>query len=174
MYAPSPMYAPPPQMSGGAGYRSEPNKTAAFNEDALPSFPIHNSNRNDDLEMGHVQNPHAAQQQALLSQQQGSKAEYYGQQQQQQQKQQQSHEGDLGAMNAAPAHNYDAHRQFAPQSVYSQETGVQAPPGRGQSMRSTTQYEGSVYPPSYHTQAPPTVGQGIIGRKPVQGTWRDV
>lgn len=87
-------------------------------------------------------------------------------------------------MNAAPAHNYDSHRQFAPQSLYSQETGSQVP-NRVTSVRST-QYEPSLYPPSYHTQAqgnhtylaggavsPPPMGQ-TIGRKPVQGTWRDV
>lgn len=186
MYAPSPMHAPP-QMSGGAGgYRSAPmsphdglNKSGAqagYNEDALPAFPTHGHGQDrhvpyDDVEMGNLQSPQAAQQQGLLS---GGNADYYGQQ---------SSGGDLGAMNAAPAHNYDSHRQFAPQSVYSQDTQM---PNRGPSMRSTA-YEPSLYPPSYHTQvqgnhthlaggavSPPPVGQHAIGRKPVNGTWRDV
>lgn len=188
MYAPSPMYAPPQQthMSGGAGYRGAPpmspsegpNKSGAtaYNEDALPAFPTHGQGQDrhvpyDDVEMGNLQNPQAAQQQGLLSS--NSNAGYYGPQ----------HGGDLGAMNAAPAHNYDSHRQYAPQSLYSQETQG---PQRITSVRST-QYEPSLYPPSYHTQAqgnhtvlaggavsPPPVGGHTIGRKPVQGTWRDV
>lgn len=177
MYAPAPMYAPP-QMSGGAGSRSAPMSPyeppkGAYNEDALPAFPTHTRDRQyDDVEMGHLQSPQAGQQQGLLSS--NANADYYGQ----------PAGGDLGAMNAAPAHNYDSHRQFAPQSLYSQETGSQVP-NRVTSVRST-QYEPSLYPPSYHTQAqgnhtylaggavsPPPMGQ-TIGRKPVQGTWRDV
>jgi len=184
MYAPSPMYAPP-QMSGGAGQRgapmspySEAPKGGYYNEDALPVFPTHTRDRQyDDMEMGHLQSPQASQQQGLLSS--NANADYYGQGHGQQ-----TAGGDLGAMNAAPAHNYDSHRQFAPQSLYSQETASQAP-NRVMSVRST-QYEPSLYPPSYHTQAqgnhtylaggtvsPPPAGQ-TIGRKPVQGTWRDV
>lgn len=176
MYAPSPMYAPP-QMSGGAGYRGAPmSPHDAPKPDALPAFPTHSRDRQyDDVEMGHIQNSQAGQQQGLLSSH--GNADYYGQGQQ-------SAAGDLGAMNASPAHNYDSHRQFAPQSLYSQETASQVP-NRVTSMRST-QYEPSLYPPSYHTQAqgnhtylaggtvsPPPAGQSI-GRKPVQGTWRDV
>lgn len=185
MYANTPSYAPPP-MSGGAGWRGAPsspydaqNKGGAFNEDALPSFPTHDQSRErqvpyEDVEMGHLQSPQAAQQQGLLSS--NGNTEYYGQP---------SHHGDLGAMNAAPAHNYDSHRQFAPQSLYSQDAASSQVPNRVTSMRST-QYEPSLYPPSYHTQAqgnhtylaggtvsPPPAGQ-TIGRKPVQGTWRDV
>jgi hypothetical protein len=180
MYAPSPMYAPP-SMSGGAGNRGVPMSPhdapkGGFNEDALPAFPTHTQERPyDDMEMGQLQNSQAGQQQGLLSS--SANADYYGHGQQ-------SANGDLGAMNAAPAHNYDSHRQFAPQSLYSQDTASQVP-NRVTSMRST-QYEPSLYPPSYHTQAqgnqtylaggtvsPPPAGQ-TIGRKPVQGTWRDV
>ena len=184
MYSAAPMYAPP-QMSGGAGYRGAPSnpystqKGGTFNEDALPSFPTHDQSRDrqvpyDDVELGHIQSPQAAQQQGLLSS--NGNAEYYGQQ---------SHGGELGAMHAAPAHNYDSHRQFAPQSLYSQDAAASQAPNRMTSMRST-QYEPSLYPPSYHTQAqgnhtylaggtvsPPPAGQ-TIGRKPVQGSWRDV
>lgn len=179
MYSAAPMYAPPP-MSGGAGYRGAPmsphenkNGGTPFNEDALPAFPAHT--RDNDVEMGHLQSPHAAQQQGLLSH--NANADYYGYGQR-------SAGGDLGAMNAAPAHNYDSHRQYAPQSLYSQDAASQVP-NRVTSIRST-QYEPSLYPPSYHTQAqgnntyltggamaPPPAGQSI-GRKPVQGTWRDV
>lgn len=193
MYAPSPMYAPPPpQMSGGAGYRGGPTSplegphksgaTANYNEDALPPMPSWSHGRDrqiddNDVEMGHMQSPQAAQQQGLLA---GGSP--YGQQ---------PHGGDMGAMHAAPTHDYDAHRQFAPQSVYSQDTVVgQGGPNRVTSMRST-QYEPSLYPPSYHTQVPgnhfalaggaagggtvsPPPAQHTIGRKPVQGTWRDV
>jgi hypothetical protein len=199
MYAPSPMYAPPP-MSGGAGYRGAPsspyetqspqyNKTANFNEDALPAFPTTASERRvpyDDMEMGHLQNPQAAQQQGLLSSHNNANADYYHGQQQQ-----------PPVIDAAPAHNYDSHRQFAPQSLYSQQDSAAplpaAGPNRVTSMRST-QYEPSLYPPSYHTQAPgnatqfaaaatgaggttsppPPFAGHAIGRKPVQGTWRDV
>jgi hypothetical protein len=171
------MYAPP-QMSGGAGYRgadgqNKSGTATTFNEDALPAFPTHI--HNDDVEMGHLQNPQAAQQQGLLSS--NGNADYYGYNQQ-------SAGGDLGAMNTAPAHNYDSHRQFAPQSMYSQDAAAHAP-DRVTSRRST-QYEPSLYPPSYHTQtqgnhthfaggtvSPPPAGQSI-GRKPVQGTWREV
>jgi hypothetical protein len=203
MYAPSPMYAPPP-MSGGAGYRgaapSSPyetqspqysnnnnnnNKSATFNEDALPAFPTTASERRvpyEDMEMGHLQNPQAAQQQGFLASHNSSNADYYHGQQKQQ-----------PATDAAPAHDYDTHRQFASQSLYSQQDAAAPPPApnRVTSMRST-QYEPSLYPPSYHTQAPggnnaaqfaaaggttsppPPFAGHAIGRKPVQGTWRDV
>jgi hypothetical protein len=177
MYSAAPMYAPP-QMSGGVGYRGvegqyKSGTATAFNDDALPAFPTHT--RNEDVEMGHLQSPQAAQQQGLLSS--NGNADYYGYNQQ-------SAGGDLGAMNAAPAHNYDSHRQFVPQSLYSQDAASQVP-NRITSVRST-QYEPSLYPPSYHTQAqgnqtylaggtvsPLPAGQSI-GRKPVQGTWREV
>ena len=196
MYAPSPMYAPP-QMSGGAGYRGAPtshyepqspvynnNKSPNFNEDALPAFPTHTSECND-VEMGHLQSPQAAQQQGLLSSHNNPNVDYYHGQPQS------PINGDMGAMNAAPAHNYDSHRQFAPQSLYSQQDAAPTPgPNRVMSMRST-QYEPSQYPPSYHTQAPgnntgpqfavggttsppPPFAGHTIGRKPVQGTWRDI
>lgn len=187
MYAPSPMYAPP-QMSGGAGYRGQPtsphevpNKSGGatqFNEDALPPMPSWSQAQdrhvpnNDDMELGHIQSPQAAQQQGLLA---NSNAGYYAPQ---------SPGGDMGAMSAAPAHSYDSHQQCPSPSVYSQDPHSQMP-NRVTSMRST-QYEPSLYPPSYHTQvpgnhmqigsgatSPPPVGQAI-GRKPVQGTWRDV
>ncbi|KAM0722572.1 hypothetical protein Q7P37_002013 [Cladosporium fusiforme] len=185
---PTPMYAPPPPMSGGAGYRGAPTSphegpsksgaTVNYNEDALPPMPSWSHGRDrhiedGDVEMGHMQSPQAAQQQGLLSS--DGNGGYY---------EQQAHGGDMGAMHAAPAHNYDAHKQFAPQSVYSQDTVSQGP-NRVTSMRST-QYEPSLYPPSYHTQvpgnhmalgggtvSPPPAGH-TIGRKPVQGTWRDV
>lgn len=197
MYAPSPMYAPP-QMSGGAGYRGAPTspydqaspyKSATFNEDALPAFPTSASERqvqHDDMEM---QSPQAAQQQGLLSSHNNSNADYYHGQQQPN-----TTNSDLTA--ASPTHNYDSHRQFAPsQSLYSQQEYAAAPlahaPNRVTSVRST-QYEPSLYPPSYHTQAPgnavhfaaapgggtssppPPFAGHAIGRKPVQGTWRDV
>jgi hypothetical protein len=190
MYAPSPMYAPPP-MSGGAGYRGAPstsspyeqpyNNNKPFNEDALPAFPTTASERRlpyDDMEM---QSPQAAQQQeGLLSSHNNANTEYYHSQQQQQ-----------PATDTAPSHNYDSHRQYAPQSLYSQQDAVPTPgPNRVTSMRST-QYEPSLYPPSYHTQAagnathyaaaaggttspPPLFTGHAIERKPVQGTWRDV
>jgi hypothetical protein len=189
MYAPSPMYAPPP-MSGGAGYRGAPstsspyeqpyNNNKPFNEDALPAFPTTASERRlpyDDVEM---QSPQAAQQQeGLLSSHNNTNAEYYHSQQQQ------------PATDTAPSHNYDSHRQYAPQSLYSQQDAAPTPgPNRVTSMRST-QYEPSLYPPSYHTQAagnathyagaaggttspPPPFAGHAIERKPVQGTWRDV
>jgi hypothetical protein len=186
MYAPSPMYAPPP-MSGGAGYRGAPpshyeptnNSNKAFNEDALPAFPTTASERRlpyDDMEM---QSPQAAQQQGLLSSHNNSNADYYQGQHQ------------PATTDAYPAHNYDSHRQFAPQSLYSQQDAAAPPPGpnRVTSMRST-QYEPSLYPPSYHTQAagnathfavaggttspPPPFAAHAIERKPVNGTWRDV
>jgi len=200
MYAPSPMYAPP-QMSGAAGYRGASTshyapqspeynnaKSPAFNEDALPAFPTQASERQvpyDDVEMGHLQSPQAAQQQGLLSSHNNANADYYHGQPQS------PTNGDMGAMNAAPAHNYDSHRQFAPQSLYSQQDAAPTSgPNRVTSMRST-QYEPSLYPPSYHTQAPgnntgphfvaggttsppPPFPGHTIGRKPVQGTWRDV
>lgn len=168
----------PPQMSGGAGYRGGPgspyevqNKSGGattFNEDALPAMPSWDHGRDrqvaqEDLEMGHIQNPQAAQQQGLLSQ---------------------NNTGDPGAMNAAPAHDYASHGQFAPQSMYSQDAASSHAPNRVTSMR-TTLHEPSLYPPSYHTQAPGNHAQAMgagalppaghtIGRKPVGGSWRDV
>lgn len=174
-------------MYAGGGYRGpqtatfdEPMKPAAaarYNEDALPAMPSwdHAQSRHveDDVEMEKLdQFPQQTQQQTgLLShQQQHPQDRYYN-------SQDHGNPGDLGMMHASPYQDYDTQRQMTHSpSIYSQSTAYQ-PHGV---TSPTSMYEPSLYPPSYHTQAPAgsnvaNVGFGQqIGRKPVQGSWRDV
>jgi hypothetical protein len=76
--------------------------------------------------------------------------------------------GDIGSV-----HNYDDHRQFAPASIYSQQST--AYPGQTRVTSPVSAYEPSIAAPSYHTYAPAqSYGQTPITRKAAPGTWRDV
>ena len=182
---------PPMYGSGGYGYRgpqtatfdvtSKKNKNGMVDEDALPAMPAwdHAQNKHveeDDVAMENL-NHQSAQQESLLPQNNGR---YYNQDTS-------SQAGDLGAMQASPYHNYDQHQQFvapspvstAPNSMYPPiyhtrpASSVYDPP-------SANPYAASI-PPSYRTApsviaSPPPqhAAMGGVGRKPVQGTWRDV
>jgi len=175
-------------MYAGGGYRgaqtatfdapTKPAAAARYNEDALPAMPSwdHAQSRHveDDVEMEKL-DQQTQQQTGLLSnqQQQPHQDRFYS-------NQDHTNPGDLGMMHASPYQDYDAHRQATHSpSLYSQSTAYQ-PHGVA------SPYEPSLYPPSYHTQAPAApagsnvagVGFGQqqqqIGRKPVQGSWRDV
>ncbi|KAK3671491.1 hypothetical protein LTR78_008590 [Recurvomyces mirabilis] len=120
-----------------------------------------------------------AQQQSLLSQQDSSR--YYNNQPE--------HAGDLGAMHAQPYHDYSQHQQYAPSIALTAQQSAYPPtyhsgPDRNAYAPTGQQYRGyePSVAPSYHTTAqgivsplspPPPQGNGM-GRKPVQGTWRDV
>lgn len=182
-------------MYAGGGYRGaqtatfdEPRKPAAaakYNEDALPAMPSwdHAQSRHveDDVEMEKLdQYPQQTQQQqGLLSHQQQHPHQdrFYSNPP----IQDHSNPGDLGMMHASPYQDYDSQRQATHSpSIYSQSTAYQ-PHGAGGVTSPTSMYEPSLYPPSYHTQAPAGsnvanvgFGQQSIGRKPVQGSWRDV
>ncbi|KAK5128720.1 hypothetical protein LTR85_000053 [Meristemomyces frigidus] len=192
-FQPYPQYqsAPPPMYaSGGAGgYRGAPAQTATFaapkyNEDALPAMPSWDNAtskhvEDDDVELEKLNYPQA-QQQSLLPQDDNGR--HYGQQQDAQ-------GGDMGAMHANPYHDYDRHQQFVA-SPTSTARNSAYPPTYHTSPTSTMyepaarqQYGGYApsVPPSYRT-GPPSVAMSPapqnaypqIGRKPVQGTWRDL
>nr|POE59172.1 hypothetical protein CFP56_24442 [Quercus suber] len=187
---PAPVYA-----SGGAsGYRSAP-RTATFdapspnknfggstcNEDALPAMPGWDSAptrriEEEDVELEKLQHPQAAQQQALLPRSHdGAQYEggYYGQQG--------NDTGDIGAMYASPyaEHEYSQHQQYAPSFTESSRSTAYPPTYHSnayepqfQQQQSHQQGYAASIPPSYHTAAFNPVSP--IGRKPVQGSWRDV
>lgn len=105
-------------------------------------------------------------------------------------------EADIGNMQSNPYQDYDNHQQFAtspvatpgPQTNYAQ-TGYQQANYNPPNYQSYSSPQSTVYepnyapsvPPSYHTAAPPispppmSPPSGLVpGRKPVQGTYRDV
>ncbi|KAK3619459.1 hypothetical protein LTR56_024026 [Elasticomyces elasticus] len=188
-FQPYPQYqsAPPPMYAAPGGYRGAQTPSTAtfdtpshkgapkYNEDALPPMSSWDTAaskhvEDDDVEMAKLNHPHAQQQQSLL-QHQDDRGSYYNQQQQ----------GDIGTMPAAPYHDYDAHRQYAPSTTsaaypptyHTSPTSTRYEPAQQQQWGG---YEPSVAP-SYHTHAQgamsPPLGAGV-SRKPVNGTWRDV
>ncbi|KAK6432448.1 hypothetical protein LTR95_011380 [Oleoguttula sp. CCFEE 5521] len=179
---PQPYQSPQPPMyaSGAAGYRGPQTATfdaptrgggaGKYNEDALPAMPSWDTAESrrveEEVEMeklSHAEHTQA-QQQRLLPQQSFASSTYSPQQPQYNDPYASQ---DVGSMHASPYHNYNEHTQYAP-SVLSQQSTAYA--GHDRVMSPVSAYEGSVYPPSYHTQAP---GQQV-GRKPVGGSWRDV
>lgn len=190
-----------PMMYGGGGYAyrgpqtatfDAPTKNGKYNEDSLPAMPSWDQAQSrhvqeDDVEMEKL-NDHSAQQQSLLANdQRNSGGRYYNNDAYPYEASRPTaHDtaGDLGTMHTGPYHDYDAHRQFsgsptstAPSSMY--------PPTyqtRPQSSVYGEQHYAPSIPPSYRTAAPsvasptqqPTLPFTGVGRKPVQGTWRDV
>jgi hypothetical protein len=189
-------------MYGGAGggyaYRGgpqtatfdAPTKNGKYNEDALPAMPSWdqaNSRhvQDEDVEMEKL-DQHSAQQESLLNKQHGG-GRYYNS------PPQQDTAGDLGMAQAGPYHDYNAHQQYAatsptltaPTSMYAPTYHTQPQTAYGASPPSVygeQQYAVSI-PPSYRTAAPSIVSpveqrQSMhytgVGRKPVQGSWRDV
>lgn len=173
------MYASSPYAQGG-GYRgaqtasfdAPSTKGGAYNEDALPAMPgwdnaqtRHVEDEPEDVEMAKLD---ARQQQSLLP-----KNDQYPY------NTQNAQSGDLGMMAASPYQEYDQHQQYAPsESHYVSPTSTMYEPSIAYQPQSQPQFArqqsvGSTVPLSYRTAAPSVVSP-IIGRKPVQGTWRDV
>lgn len=177
-------------MYGASPYRGAPTATfdahsraGKYNEDALPAMPSWDNaatrrvEDEESMEMGQLgeHHPHAAQSQQLLADHEaqlsygGGGGGYSGQQAAQHPNeryyapQDHSAAGDLGGTGAA---RYEQHHQYAPSAPMSPV--------------SPTAYEPSVAPPSYQTRPPSMVSPvrggyaGQIGRRPVQGSWRDV
>lgn len=176
----------PPQYGntgyvGYGGYRGPQTATfdvpskkgAGYNEDALPAMPSWDNAasrhvEDDDVEMEKLDLTHA-QQESLLPQNNGGR--YYNNQEA---------AGDLGTMRQGPYHNYDQHQQFVGSPVSSTQNSMYPPAYRTRPASSV--YEPmSAVPPSYRT-GPPSIASlppqhasmAGIGRKPVQGSWREV
>ena len=103
---------------------------------------------------------------------------------------------DLGMMHSSAASPYNDHNRTAygqpqgtgydnsqstynPYSGYGQQTNTSyAPQPQRQSQAPASMYAPSVAAPSYHTRAPSmSQGQQVyapVGRKPVNGSWRDL
>ncbi|TKA27549.1 hypothetical protein B0A50_04379 [Salinomyces thailandicus] len=184
-------------MPQTATFDSASKNGAAYNEDALPAMPSWSNAPDrrvddDDVEMEKMSGYPPAQQQSLLPKNDHSN-HYYGQPQ--------DTAGDLGAMHASPYQDYDQYRQntMTPTSVYPPTTSPTSvypptmsptsvyPPTYHTALSPTsTTYEPSgnpwmanggyvaSTPPSYYTRAPSIASQNPFGRKPVQGSWRDV
>ncbi|KAK4550777.1 hypothetical protein LTR36_000356 [Oleoguttula mirabilis] len=189
-FQPYPQYqsAPPPMYASGeaGGYRGAPAQTATFaapnkyNPDALAHMPSWDTAaskhvEDDDVEMEKLNYPQAQQQSLLPSHGNGG---FYNQQREAQ-------TGDVGTMHANPYHDYDRHQQFVASPTSTARTSAY-PPTYHTSPTSTVYeparqqragYAPSVLP-SYRTGPPsiasPPPQHPQIGRKPVQGTWRDV
>lgn len=193
----------PPEYGGGAapwgGYRGPQTATfdaggkkqgnGNYNEDSLPAMPSwdtakdrHELVEDDDVEMRRM-DQHSAQSQPFLASgaqqpdyNNNSGQRYYN-------AQDAPPAADLGTMQSNPYHDYDQHQQFVtspvstvgPQSNYPPTYHTYASPP-------STVYEPHYAPsvaPSYHTTAgptapPPGMVPGAIGRKPVQGSYRNV
>ncbi|KAK5115093.1 hypothetical protein LTR62_001790 [Meristemomyces frigidus] len=159
-----------------------------YNPDALPAMPSMDNAASrhieeDDMEMEKLDH-FQAQQQSLLPQQENRG--YYNDNRQQLDQQ----AGDVGAMqHPAPYHDYNAHRQYAGSVASSAQPSIYPPTyhsnqiqnGYGQTGQQPQRSYAPSVPPIYRT-APPSImspvspppQNGGIGRKPVQGTWRDV
>jgi hypothetical protein len=183
-----------PMMYGASGgYRGPqtatfdaPTKQGAatgYNEDALPAMPSWDQAQSrhvhdEDVEMEKL-DQNTAQHESLLNNQPNSGGRYYN-------NGAQDTAGDLGTMQASPYHDYGAHQQFV-SSPTSTAPGSMYPPTYHTRPQSSVygepQYAPSI-PPSYHTAAPSIASpvqqtpmpmpMGNMGRKPVQGSWRDV
>lgn len=180
-----PMYA----QQAGNGYRGQPGpaqtatfdaapKMGRYNEDALPAMPSWDNatskhvEDHDDMEMGNLDRLPQSQQQG----QHGNNPSGYD-------RQETSSNFGYVAPSSAPLHDYAQHHQYAPTSP----TSTAYPPTYHTSPTSTmyepTQLQhqqwggGGAYaagvPPSYRT-SPASPPPQQIGRKPVQGSWREV
>lgn len=158
-----------------------------YNEDSLPAMPSwdHAKERHElveeqDVEMKRM-DQHTAQSQPFLGggAQQGdrnSAGRYYN-------AQDSTPSGDLGTMQANPYHDYEQHQQFVTSPVSTVGPQSNYPPtyhtyGSPPSTVYEPNYAPSI-PPSYHTAGPASPPPGLvpgggIGRKPVQGSYRDV
>ena len=175
-------------MYFGGGYRA-PAQTATFdapsqnqngkyNEDALPAMPSWNTAQSrrvedEDVEMEKL-NDQSGQQQSLLR---NSGGRYYGNS-----PPKTYEEGDLGMTQAGPYHDYSQHQQFVASPTSTAAPSMYPPTYHTRPPSSVydphaNPYEASI-PPSYRTAPPsiaPTQQMGYgVGRKPVQGSWREV
>ena len=178
-------------MYGGGGYGYSGPQTARFdapsnknnnyNEDALPAMPSWDQAQSHrvvehDLEMEKL-NRNSAQEESLLPRNDAGavgSGRYYNNNQNQVGQE----AGDLGTMHASPYHNYEEHQQFVGSPVSTAHNSMYPPTyhTRPQSSVYESAYAPSVAP-SYHTTAPnlmSPVQQSMPGRRPVQGSWRDV
>ena len=161
-----------------ATFDAPSNKNGAYNEDALPAMPSWEQAQSRHVEDNNVEmeqlDHQAAQQESLLPRNDAASAgggRYYNHQEQ-------NAGGDLGTAQVGPYHNYDQYRQFAGSPVSTAHNSMYPPTYRTRPQSSV--YEPSVAP-SYHTAAPSIVSPvpqqvpvGGVGRKPVQGSWRDI
>ena len=184
--------------AGGYGYRGpqtatfeapSKNRNETYNEDALPAMPSWQNAQSrhveeDDVEMEKLDNTSAQQQSLLAANNDGlaGGGRYYNNQ---------AHHdagADLGTMHAGPYHDYDQHQQFAGSPVSTAQNSMYPPTYRTRPQSSVYEpqsagpYAPSI-PPSYRTaapsiaspvQQPPPMPYAGVGRKPVQGSWRDV
>ena len=167
-----------------ATFDAPTTKNGQYNEDALPAMPSwdHATSKHveeQDVEMEKLDGI-AGQQEALLSDNGNSGGRYYT-------NQAQDPAGDLGAMQTGPYHDYDQHQQFVGSPIATRANSTYPPTYHtrpqpsGYDAPSANPYAPSI-PPSYRTAAP-SVASPVqqshpaslgVGRKPVQGTWRDV
>jgi len=196
--------APPMYGGGGGaawgGYRGGPQTAtfdvskkegnANYNEDSLPAMPSWNTAKDrrelveeDDVEMKRMdQHPSSQSQPFLASGAQpidhsGTGQRYYN-------AQDAPPAADLGDMQSNPYHDYDQHQQFVTSPVSAMGQQSHYPPTYQTYSPQSTVYEPNYapsIPPSYHTvpataSSPPPVltPGGGMGRKPVQGSYRDV
>lgn len=190
-------------LYGGGGYAyrgpqtatfDAPTKDGKYNEDALPAMPswdqAHSRHvQDEDMEMEKLNN-HSAQQESLLAKEERhSGGRYYNNDVSPYEASRpaaQDVQGDLGTMHAGPYHDYNAHQQFASSPTSTVPSSMYPPTYRTRpqsSVYAEQQYAPSIAP-SYRTAAPgvispsqqqqPTLPFVGVGRKPVQGTWREV
>ena len=158
-----------------------------YNEDSLPAMPSWNTGQDrhelvedDDVEMRRMDQQASQSQPFLASGAQhadrNSGQRYYN-------AQDAPPAADLGTMQANPYHDYDQHQQFVNSPVSTVGPQSNYPPTyRTYASPPSTVYEPNYapsIPPSYHTAGPASPPPGLvpgggIGRKPVQGSFRDV
>ena len=167
-----------------ARFDAPSNKKNTYNEDALPAMPSWDQaqshrieDHEHDVEMEKL-NHNSAQEESLLPRNDAGamgSGRYYNNQSQNHVGQE---AGDLGTMQAGPYHNYDDHQQFVGSPVSTTHHSMYPPTYHTRPQSSV--YNGGYAPsvaPSYHTTAPNIVSpvqQSMPGRRPVQGSWRDV
>ena len=156
-----------------------------YNEDSLPAMPSwdngkdrHELVEDEDVEMKRM-DQHTTQTQPFLASgaRPSETGRYYN-------AQDAPPTGDMGTMQSNPYHDYDQHQQFigSPVSATGQQSNY-PPTYHSYASPQSTVYEPNYapsIPPSYHTAGPGspppvlTPGAGGLGRKPVQGSYRDV
>lgn len=173
-----------PMTYGGYAYRgpqtatfdAPTTKNGKYNEDALPAMPSWdqaNSRhvRDEDVEMEKL-GQDAAQKEGLLGEERENGGRYYNN------GAPQDPAGDLGMAQTGPYHEYGQQQQTGPYHDYNAHQQFVGSPS---SVYGEQQYAPSI-PPSYRTAAPsivsPVQQHSVpytgVGRKPVQGSWRDV
>lgn len=181
-------YRGPQTATYDAGKKHSSNNN--YNEDSLPAMPSWNNAtqrhelvEEDDVEMRKMDQHHNAQSQPFLASGAQQQPPDHGTGRYYNARDDAPPGADLGTMQSNPYHDYDQHQQFVTSPVSTMGPQSTYPPTyRSYQSPQSTVYEPNYapsIPPSYHTAGPmsPTHGMapgGGIGRKPVQGTYRDV